>query len=400
MKKIIACLAILSSLSVFSLPMYADTNTTSSDQETNTTVSENQNGTMPGQDEDTNGTMPGQGENQNGTMPGQGEDQNGTMPGQGENQNGTMPGQGEDQNGTMPGQGENQNGTMPGQGEDQNGTMPGQGEDQNGTMPGQGEDQNGTIPGQGENTNGTIPGQGEDTNGTMPGQGEDQNGTMPGQGENQNGTLPGQDTCPPNTTCNIETPQLVDTPPQDFPIKQSNNANAEMKVFKAKVGDKEATIGLEIKSESSTQTSQTKPEIKSVQVIEPNKKTIEIENKKITIPFGLLSYTIDVDQGATVEITLVFPRDDRINGYMKYIDGKWKNVPIQKIRHERAYTLITLSLTDGGEFDDDGSANGSITDPGGPVVLPQTVQVPMSKSALLLLALLLALLPFARRKIS
>ncbi len=305
MKKIIACLAILSSLAVFSLPMYADTNTTSSDQETNTTVSEDQNGTMPGQGEDTNGTMPGQGQDQNGTMPGQ------------------------------------------------------------------------------------------------PGQGEDQNGTMPGQGEDQNGTLPGQDTCPPNTTCNIETPQPVHIPPQDFPIKQSNNANAEVKVFKAKVGDKEATIGLEIKSESSTQTSQTKPEIKSVQVIEPSKKTIETENKKITIPFGLLSYTIDgLESGATVEITLVFPRDDRINGYMKYIDGKWKNVPVKTITHEGEYTLITLSLTDGGEFDDDGSANGSITDPGGPVVLPQTVQVPMSKSALLLLALLLALLPFARRKIS
>ena len=330
MKKIIACLAILSSLSVFSLPMYADTNTTSSDQETNTTVSE---------------------------------DQNGTMPGQGEDQNGTMPGQGEDQNGTVSSEGQSSSVS---------------GEDQNGTM----------------------PGQGEDTNGTMPGQGQDQNGTMPGQGEDQNGTLPGQDTCPPNTTCNIETPQPV-APPQDFPIKQSNNANAEVKVFKAKVGDKEATIGLEIKSEGSTQTSQTKPEIKSVQVIEPSKKTIEIENKKITIPFGLLSYTIDgLESGATVEITLVFPRDDRINGYMKYIDGKWKNVPVKTITHKGEYTLITLSLTDGGEFDDDDSANGSITDPGGPVVLPQTVQVPMSKSALLLLALLLALLPFARRKIS
>ncbi len=79
-----------------------------------------------------------------------------------------------------------------------------------------------------------------DTNTTTAAQ--EQNGTMPGQGEEQNGTLPGQDTCPPNTTCNIETPQSVDTPPQNFPIKQSNNA--EVKVFKAQVGDKEATIGL------------------------------------------------------------------------------------------------------------------------------------------------------------
>ncbi len=350
MKKIIACLAILSSLSVFSLPIYADTNTTSSDQETNTTVSEDQNGTMPGQGEDQNGTVSSEGQSSSVS-------------------------------------GEDQNGTMPGQGEDTNGTMPGQGQDQNGTMPGQGEDQNGTVSSEGQSSSVS----GEDQNGTMPGQ--------PGQGEDQNGTLPGQNTCPPNTTCNIETPQSVDTPPQDFPIKQSNNA--KVKVFKAKVGDKEATIGLEIKSESSTQTSQTKPEIKSVQVIEPSKKTIEIENKKITIPFGLLSYTIDgLESGATVEITLVFPRDDRINGYMKYIDGKWKNVPVKTITHEGEYTLITLSLTDGGEFDDDDSVNGSITDPGGPVVLPQTVQVPMSKSALLLLALLLALLPFARRKIS
>ncbi len=85
---------------------------------------------------------------------------------------------------------------------------------------------------------------------------------------------------------------------------------------------------------------------------------------------------------------------------MKYINGEWKSVPVKNIKHEGNYTLITLSLTDGGEFDDDGSVDGRITDPGGPVVLPQTVQVPMSKSALLLLALLLALLPFARRKIS
>ncbi|RMH15791.1 MAG: DUF11 domain-containing protein [Acidobacteria bacterium] len=119
-------------------------------------------------------------------------------------------------------------------------------------------------------------------------------------------------------------------------------------------------------------------------------------------PFGLLDFVLmNCVPGATVDFTLTFP-----NAFPADADY-WKYGPVPSDPTPQWYMLpatfaanvITFSITDGGLGDDDLTADGSITEPGGPAhlaVVPP-IDVPTLGSGLLvLLALLLAGLGVAR----
>lgn len=92
----------------------------------------------------------------------------------------------------------------------------------------------------------------------------------------------------------------------------------------------------------------------------------------IQFPYGMFEFTVTgVSNGGTVTMRLFVPKDTRIAGYWKKNQntGKWDNIA-SNIVHGPSYapnkTVITFQLTDGGPYDEDGIANGSIQDQGGP----------------------------------
>ncbi len=92
------------------------------------------------------------------------------------------------------------------------------------------------------------------------------------------------------------------------------------------------------------------------------------QNRPGSMPKGLLGFRLEVDEGATVDITVYLSeavpagarwyKYDSVNGWDDYT-------------HNAAFSAdgkaVTLQLTDGGEGDADGIANGVIIDPSGPV---------------------------------
>jgi hypothetical protein len=70
-----------------------------------------------------------------------------------------------------------------------------------------------------------------------------------------------------------------------------------------------------------------------------------------------------------VTITITFPSDVPANTqYWKCINGQWVDAT-SILGSNNGDSVITLTLTDGGPFDADGQANGTIVDPGGPAVV-------------------------------
>jgi len=87
----------------------------------------------------------------------------------------------------------------------------------------------------------------------------------------------------------------------------------------------------------------------------------------VTFPYGQFSFTAaGMASGATSRFSVYVPVNKEINAYWKQDkNGTWHNIATA-IVHTDVKTRVDFSITDGGTFDTDGSANGSITDPGGP----------------------------------
>ena len=123
---------------------------------------------------------------------------------------------------------------------------------------------------------------------------------------------------------------------------------------------------------------------------EEGKMSVTTEDgSHITLPYGTLSFKVHVvHSGDSAQITIYYPYNPAIQGYVKQIAGVWKKVP-STVVHDQAnhQTRVTFTLTDGGDFDIDGSADGVITDPGGGYITVQVVTVPLALWAKLLMFL-------------
>jgi hypothetical protein len=88
--------------------------------------------------------------------------------------------------------------------------------------------------------------------------------------------------------------------------------------------------------------------------------------RNVKLPLGVLDFTIGgVSVGGTAEVSIYVDSAAQANGYFKQDNsGKWVNIA-KSVTNLGAKTKITFDLTDGGIYDSDHSANGSIVDPGG-----------------------------------
>ncbi len=120
-----------------------------------------------------------------------------------------------------------------------------------------------------------------------------------------------------------------------------------------------------------------------------------------SMPFGLLAFHIDdVPPGGSDTVVVYVPYDPRINAYLKLdrISGEWHDIA-ESITRVGNKTRVDFTLTDGDRFDHDGSANGSIDDPGGPAIVSAGALAPiptLSQWSTLALVLLLATIASAR----
>jgi uncharacterized delta-60 repeat protein len=90
----------------------------------------------------------------------------------------------------------------------------------------------------------------------------------------------------------------------------------------------------------------------------------------VTFPLGQFSFRIDnAPTGGTVTMSVFVDGSIPVNGYWKLNQQtqQWENIAT-KIETVGNKTRIDFALKDGGPFDTDGAANGSIQDPGGPAI--------------------------------
>ncbi|MCA1247773.1 DUF4214 domain-containing protein, partial [Massilia sp. MS-15] len=91
------------------------------------------------------------------------------------------------------------------------------------------------------------------------------------------------------------------------------------------------------------------------------------------MPLGQFDFDIKgLAVGATVQIQMYVDKSLGVNGYYKQTANGWVNLATASIVGDK--TMLSFSLTDGGEFDADGIANGVIVDPGGAaIIVPRIV---------------------------
>ncbi len=125
--------------------------------------------------------------------------------------------------------------------------------------------------------------------------------------------------------------------------------------------------------------------LSSVTVIDPA-SVVATPPPGATVDNGVIAYTVDgVAVGATVDIDVFLTTPTTATGYAKIQDGQWVPLP------GTAFTKVNdrhfiLHLTDGGEGDEDGEANGVIVDPGAPITLDTigpTITCPATPTILL-----------------
>jgi parallel beta-helix repeat protein len=89
----------------------------------------------------------------------------------------------------------------------------------------------------------------------------------------------------------------------------------------------------------------------------------------VEFPHGLFSFNIvGITPGSSATVTIVLPSAvPAATQYWKCQDGAWVNVTLL-LSDNDGDNILLLTLTDGGLGDSDGSANGTIVDPGGPVI--------------------------------
>lgn len=96
--------------------------------------------------------------------------------------------------------------------------------------------------------------------------------------------------------------------------------------------------------------------------------------RNIKMPVGQFDFTIGgVTPGGTAQMSIYVDTAQKVNGYYKKdASGNWVNLATS-VTTVGSKTKITFSLTDGGQYDDDGVVNGSISDPGGLVTIAPAI---------------------------
>lgn len=93
----------------------------------------------------------------------------------------------------------------------------------------------------------------------------------------------------------------------------------------------------------------------------------------LELPYGVFSFNVtNISAGATATIDIYVTRSTSINTYYKknQTNDSWEDIgAIVDSESVSGKTKITIQLTDGGRYDADGSADGVITDPGGPSIV-------------------------------
>jgi hypothetical protein len=87
--------------------------------------------------------------------------------------------------------------------------------------------------------------------------------------------------------------------------------------------------------------------------------------------FGLIAFIIqDIDTGQQIKLNITLDQEvlDELDiediQYWKFVDESWVDLS-DLLESEDGDNIFELTLTDGGQGDADGTANGEITDPGG-----------------------------------
>ncbi|MEY4340012.1 MAG: hypothetical protein RLZ14_1862, partial [Actinomycetota bacterium] len=100
----------------------------------------------------------------------------------------------------------------------------------------------------------------------------------------------------------------------------------------------------------------------------------------VVLPEGLYSFRVaGTVVGEAVRFTFKYTPQPGVvvNGYLKYVGGSWVRLPSQLVDLSVA-GQVTITIVDGGAYDDDGLANGIVVDPGAPAVI--TAGVPEAPS--------------------
>jgi hypothetical protein len=93
--------------------------------------------------------------------------------------------------------------------------------------------------------------------------------------------------------------------------------------------------------------------------------------RRIRTPYGAFDFVLsDVPVGSTMTLQVLLP-ERRGRQWVKLVGGRWVTVP-----SVRSGNTLTVSLTDGGPGDLDGTANGVIVDPAAPVDVDADSPVP------------------------
>ncbi|MEW6759280.1 MAG: Ig-like domain-containing protein [Pseudomonadota bacterium] len=96
--------------------------------------------------------------------------------------------------------------------------------------------------------------------------------------------------------------------------------------------------------------------------------------RNVKMPVGQFDFTIGgVAPGGTAQMSIYVDTAQKVNGYYKKdASGNWVNLATS-VTTVGSKTKVTFSLTDGGQYDDDGVVNGSISDPGGLVTIAPAI---------------------------
>lgn len=103
----------------------------------------------------------------------------------------------------------------------------------------------------------------------------------------------------------------------------------------------------------------------------------ESHPQALSMPLGMLQFSAQLaNAGDSTTFTLVMSSDIAVNGYWKQdANDRWVNLASDEfggsLRTENDRTVLTFTIEDGGQFDDDGAANGVIVDPGAPGLMAQ-----------------------------
>lgn len=101
--------------------------------------------------------------------------------------------------------------------------------------------------------------------------------------------------------------------------------------------------------------------------------TIQVKDNGYKYPYGLTDFSLNCSRGDTVNVTMYIHKDDDPSKYIprKFVpnSSSFSDVPNASVSKEVLGTSTAIklaySIQDGGDFDDDGEANGVIVDPVG-----------------------------------